>query len=73
MYGVVVAKQVSVSKLSFEQKWIMRETYEKEMRDNWAGAFEVIDQRTAPPNASIVVLQTVHKNIKDGGKLRLKA
>lgn len=65
-------KQVNGSRLSFAIKWILREAFDVEMRDNWASAFEIVDQEALPPSVNLIGCHTFYK-VKDyGGILRLK-
>lgn len=64
-------KQVSASQLSFAPGWVLEQALEKEMRENWLGAYEIVDEQSVPREANKIGCHAVYK-IKDatiaGGK-----
>lgn len=55
---------MSVVQLGFAPKWILDEEFDKEMRVNWEGVYEVIDEKDVPPRCNKRGCHTVY-NVKD--------
>lgn len=73
IYSQIGGKQVSVGSLSFAPAWILRESFETEMSENWKGAYEVVDDKDVPKNANRIGCHTIYKEKEDDKELRLKA
>lgn len=75
---ILGGKQVSRGQLSFAPSWILEEAFDKEMRENWADAYEEIEQSAVPTDANIIGCHTVYKvkeapSPESDGELTMKA
>lgn len=68
------SKQVTASQLSFAPAWILEEAIQKELDDNWRGAYELVGYVDLSPDANVIASHVDFKLKEDHDRsLRLKA
>lgn len=64
---------VTVTQLSFAPAWILEESIQAELGDNWNGAYELVGYESLPADANVIASHIVFKVKEDqNGSLRLK-
>ena len=65
--------QVTDNAMAFAPSWIVEESAEKEFRDNWADAIELVDPADVPKDANVIRSHSVYKvKTDEEGQLKLK-
>ena len=66
--------QVNRNDLDFAPPWIVDETFQSELTENWATAYQQVDEADVPLHSNVITSHVVYKIKQDeAGTLKLKA
>lgn len=74
IYDDIGKTQVTRAKLEHVPQWLLDKADQKEHDENWAGAYEVVEEKYVPKKANVITSHTVYKvKVDEDKNMKMKS